>query len=449
MRRRSGFTLVELLVATALILFIMSILSAAFVAGMKSVSDFKAAGDMADKQRNVMTVLRRDLWADHFPGRQMMSQPDFWTGGPPAEGYFRIFQGAPDVNEGLDLDNLPSYRQTTTSLAFTVRLRGNDRGNFFSAVVPPTIQDNGNPVPNPLLASALLGSPDRRFQDTAGVYSSQWAEVAYFLVPTGETAEGTPLFGLYRRQLLTVTDNSLVTTNDPAQPYIPIAQAVDAAGNNQYLEMSTKLDLPSNGNMYFNSAKDLTMPIRRFGMDPTLPPPQTPPPATPPPPPPNFAGLFKAAYGGGYPTMSQENVNYVLANNAPLNSNYAAADLLLTDVVSFDVRVLVAGAPQSFDLFDLTTSTPGNPFFPVNNPTFAPTNPANPNNVRVFDTWSAYSDDVADYSQWSIPGSAASIPIMNDNNGQPIRILALQITLRVYDNTKTKKTRQVTLIQDM
>src|SRR5262245_61577955 len=51
MRRRSGFTIVELLVAMALILFIMAILSEAFVAGLKSVRDLKAVADMAERLR--------------------------------------------------------------------------------------------------------------------------------------------------------------------------------------------------------------------------------------------------------------------------------------------------------------------------------------------------------------------------------------------------------------
>ena len=66
MRRRSGFTLVEVLVSMALILFIMSILSAAFVAATQSVTDLKSAGDLAEKLRGAVNVLRRDLEQDHF-----------------------------------------------------------------------------------------------------------------------------------------------------------------------------------------------------------------------------------------------------------------------------------------------------------------------------------------------------------------------------------------------
>src|SRR5258708_6958710 len=48
---RRGFTLVEMLVSMALILFIMAILSEAFVASTKTFRDLKALGDMAAKLR--------------------------------------------------------------------------------------------------------------------------------------------------------------------------------------------------------------------------------------------------------------------------------------------------------------------------------------------------------------------------------------------------------------
>src|SRR5262245_8636660 len=91
-RRRPGFTLVELLVSFALILFIMVILSEAFGAAAKTFRDLKAIGDMNAKLRIVSNMLRRDLAADHFEGRKRLSDPNFWSNGPPTEGYFRIYQ---------------------------------------------------------------------------------------------------------------------------------------------------------------------------------------------------------------------------------------------------------------------------------------------------------------------------------------------------------------------
>jgi prepilin-type N-terminal cleavage/methylation domain-containing protein len=453
MRRRAGFTLVEMLVAMALILFIISILVSAFVAGLKSVADFKAAGDLAEKERAVLTLLRRDLAADHFEGKKRLSQPDFWADGPPREGFFRIYQGISDKPEGMaplfaDLDGIPSYYQVSTALHYTVKLRGNTRGDFFSADVPQG---------SPLLSAAGLGLQERRFEDSPNSYNAQWAEVAVFLAPATnavgvlEFTDGAmpqPLFTLYRRQRLAVPDNSLV------QPPIPYQspQAFDAAGNNLYLETSTNLQLrDANGNLYFNSPRDLTMPVRRLGMDPA-----------------NAAGVFNLFYGGAnYPIMAQENVGYVFAQNGPLNTNYQSADLLVTDVLSFDVRVIVdepipqqngqvvQGGTDFEDLYNLTDpNSPTRPLDPRDatgkTRVYYAFNNSYPNNARVFDTWSSVTQPDAnfDYSGWAQPGNASSAPILNDTMGNKIRIKAIQITLRVWD-FKTKKTRQVTMVQDL
>jgi prepilin-type N-terminal cleavage/methylation domain-containing protein len=478
MRRRAGFTLVEMLVAMALILFVLSILSAAFVAAMKSVSDFKAAGDLAEKERGAVSTLRRDLSADHFDGRRRWSQPDFWNDGPPREGFFRLYQAAVPILDGFDVDGIPSFSSTTAMLHYAVKLRGNERGDFFSAVVP-TPNNLPTPLTDPASALSLTYPPERRYQDSGTAippippaaptnYNWQWAEVAVFLAPTGDTTDGgRPLFALYRRQMLAVPDNGLVV--DAAGQHVPLTAATDAAGNNLFLEMSTRLALPDGANLYFNSPKDLTMPVRRLGMNPG-----------------NLAGLFTPAYGGRYPTMAQENVNFVLANGGPLDANYQAADLLVTDVVSFDVRVLlyepidqgngtfIQGGIEFEDLYQLTNpNSPTRPldprdttgqtrvWFPVNNPNFAPAPAGQPDNPRVLDTWSSATDAQFNYGDtpdpknagaylpvWSTPGGDGSIPIWKDTMGNPIRVRAIQIVLRVWD-FKTKKTRQVTMVQAM
>src|SRR5262249_41037863 len=56
-QRRSGFTLVELLVAMALTLFIMVILSQAFIAGVQTFADLKAIGDMNNRLRVASSTL--------------------------------------------------------------------------------------------------------------------------------------------------------------------------------------------------------------------------------------------------------------------------------------------------------------------------------------------------------------------------------------------------------
>jgi type II secretory pathway pseudopilin PulG len=408
MRRRQGFTIVELLVALALIIFIMAIVSEAFVNAMKSFRDFKAAGDMAVRLRSVMTQLRRDLTADHFTGKRRVSDPNFWQQGPPEDGFLRLWQRSPSILEGRDRDGLPSYRSTSAILHMMVRQRGNDRDDFFSATVP---------LGSPLLDPVRLGPSAARYQDTfsanTGSYNSRAAEVVFFLRPAvdangvQDTANGTPLYSLYRHALVTVPDNNLVqppVTTNPNQIY-------DPAGNYLYSEVSATVNPTNSNQMYFNSPRDLTMPARRVGMDPANP--------------------------AGYPF----NDTYELYGAR--NANLQAADLLLTDVVSFDMRVLVAGGVEFEDLFQLTDpQRPGGVYFPTSNSSFGGTGP------RVFDTWSKFKDDAYDYTTWATPGSQASVPILKDNNNNFIRLKAIQITLRVWD-LKTQTTRQVSIVQDL
>ena len=56
---RSGFTLVELLVAMSLIIFIMSILAEAFSGGLHAFRNLKGIGDLDERLRTEVVTLRR------------------------------------------------------------------------------------------------------------------------------------------------------------------------------------------------------------------------------------------------------------------------------------------------------------------------------------------------------------------------------------------------------
>src|SRR6187455_1903740 len=105
MRRqhRRGFTITELLVAMALIIFIMYILAEAFSAGSSAFRNLKAIGDMNEKLRTTTNILRKYLSADHFDGRKRASDLDFWRDGPPKQGFMRIYNGSDSTFEGVDL----------------------------------------------------------------------------------------------------------------------------------------------------------------------------------------------------------------------------------------------------------------------------------------------------------------------------------------------------------
>jgi hypothetical protein len=389
----------------------MAILSQAFLAATQGFRDLKAAGDLAEKLRSATAQLRRDLAADHFEGKKRLSDPNFWADGPPRQGFFRLYQGSRPggglcVNEGVDRDGLRSYRSADHLLHFTVRLRGNAEGDFFTAAVPGD---------SPLLG-AVFGPVEARYQG-GGAYRNQWAEVAYFLRPAvdernnPDTALGTPLYSLYRRKRVAVPVNSLVT------PGVPSGRA------SEYLEVSCGPDLADPSKLAFNTPLDLTVPGRRFGTTPN-----------------GLPGTSVPGYGPSYPTLAEQTAD----------ANLRGADLVLTDVVSFDVRLLLLKDPNGYP----GPADPNNPFIDLyersldaydngNAALFAADGP------RVFDTWSGYASPVADlnYSDWAARGGAKSIPLWKpDASYRGPVVKAIQVTIRVWD-LKTSLTRQVTIVQ--
>src|SRR5262245_48666071 len=70
---RRGFTLTELLVSMALIVFVMVILSEAFTAGVQAFRDLKAAGDLNERLRAASVQLRRDLASAHFESSRLIA----------------------------------------------------------------------------------------------------------------------------------------------------------------------------------------------------------------------------------------------------------------------------------------------------------------------------------------------------------------------------------------
>src|SRR5207237_8415253 len=96
MRRRAGFTITELLVAMALILFIMAVLSEAFVAGLESFRQLKSVGDMDQRLRTAMTLLRRDLDANWLQtGTKTNYKLSTLNFRQPTSGFFTIGGNAP------------------------------------------------------------------------------------------------------------------------------------------------------------------------------------------------------------------------------------------------------------------------------------------------------------------------------------------------------------------
>jgi type II secretory pathway pseudopilin PulG len=445
---RHGFTLVELLVSFALILFIMLVLSEAFGAAATTFRNLKALGDMCQKLRAASNMLRRDLAADHFEGRKRLSDPNFWQNGPPREGYFRIYQDTNPVQEGHDLDNVWSYLSAHQVLRFTSKFRGNERDNYFVG----TVASN---APAPL--SPTSNGADSRYEDVnnkaGGLYQFrfEWAEMAYFLRPqvdpiskVQDTANGQPLYSLYRRQWLACVDNYALNPSQrvPVSTTNPITHVVTQ--NMQfYLETTTMPDpiyAAGTGNLYFNSPIDLTVPPRRMGTTTDYPSAPSAPyvPYSP-------SALFTTASTLlSIPTLAEDVARYSATSNVLTGS-----DLLLTDVVSLDVRVLIAGNTDFVSLDDATVQAYAstNPNFNVNATAYSS---GSPTNKYLFDTWSSVTDDIYDFSDWLTGTNSANhiIPLYQNASGQKISVRAIQVTLRIWD-FKTNQARQVTVVQDL
>ena len=219
---RRGFTLVELLVACALTVLIMAVLSTAFQAGMTTFSHLKSTVGLSEQLRSAEAVLRRDLEAPHLQDADgttvRVSNPGVgnsgWAGAS-AKGYFEVVQAtAPNatsfVLEGSD-DSVRSFRATDHALFFTSRLSGASAQDVFTGdVADATVPLTALPLnPNPPFTT-YNAQPGQTITDFAAAggnaVASQWAEIGLFLVPnntftTDDTGTSTlPLHSLVRRQ---------------------------------------------------------------------------------------------------------------------------------------------------------------------------------------------------------------------------------------------------------
>ena len=422
---KKGFTLVELLVSMAIIIFMLSIMSQAFVIATTCMSGLKGVGELLDKGRPVLAVLQKDLSAYHFDGYRRLSDENFWDNGPPRLGYFQIYEGGATLYEGTTTDGVTYQRSGSAAdhrLAFTSRLSGKNPDDFY---VTAFEQYNPGSDYNSLVGLFNSGGTlqasknSQRYDFTPGILHSQWAEIAYFTKANNRTANGTPLMDLYRQQRAILPSNSeanglAISDTMPAPPY---------PANTSKMPYYENFSCKSNaGKIYFNSPSDLTMP------------------------------------------------NYRMASGFP-NTLYANSDLLMTDVISFDVRIL---PDSSLNDFSLISSLPYN-FYRYNNQNSSAQTPP-----CIFDTWTTGNDgtqyDIGNFNSgvwqptaWDSTKSplfpapnntginpATLIPIWNHNRSgmagniftpsKGLRINAIQVSIRIWDE-KSQKAREFKIIQ--
>jgi len=256
------------MVAMTLTLFVMLILTQAFVTSLDIFDGLKGIGDMEGHLRTVATNLRQDLAQDHFEGKRRASDADFWNPRT-KEGLLYIAQQSPSLSEGIDLNSIgspvtfkplsaPSYH----TLAFTNRLRGNQREKVYA-----TGNLTGSPLLDPALKTTYFGqSSDALFHDSdpPSRFHSNWAFISYVLVRTGSTLEidnatsavGTPLHSLYRVEQLLVPNT--IEVNSAATVALR-----DVAQMANYSSVSCSVDPADNSKFLFNSPADMTNASRR------------------------------------------------------------------------------------------------------------------------------------------------------------------------------------------
>lgn len=386
---RSAFTLVELLVATALVIIILAILAVAFGSASDSFSRLKAVGDMASKLRTAQDKVRTDLESPHIdagdaPAGQKLSDLRYdllgTTAGAnvrtPNAGYLRIEHGLGSTYEGLDADGVISTRAAGAhALEFTVKRTGKTPDQLF------TVQ-SATMFPYSVTDTAVGASQ----------FSANWARVRWQLgnprTQTFDTGVVVTTYTLFR--------SVRVLAPEPA-PGGPAIVSIPAANPGEAELFSTTPVSPNPGPYAPHTLRTVTPPAVR---------------ATSPIAPYTFT---QTHYGD---------------------------DIILENVISFQVKPTwvpgpgVRGPRQSLPVASTAPGTvipdgiPGVPPTPAAPTTTntqypfddLPATPAGSANPRVFDT----GNDVT------------TLPLR-------VRITALEVTIRVFD-PKSQMTRQVSFV---
>jgi type II secretory pathway pseudopilin PulG len=422
---RPGFTLVELMVAMALIILIMAILAGAFQVGMDTFSQLKSIGGLSDDLRAVQLRMTDDLSRNHLvddTGNAVrVSDPRVaagpWTGG----GYFALTQRQQGTYEGADTE-ITSYRGDSEDLQtpgycilrMAVQLSGRTPQDVFTADLSSMSAANR--------ATLLTNAGSLNDLSPGGTsLVSRWAEVVYFVRPNGlltvadsNTPGQQPLrvYTLYRRQRLLAANSGASIYEQAGGPAgSVVAQPID------YPDLSWSRVIPSSPSQdRLNTPTDITIPANRLGgsSDPTGPSlyPSPPLSAQTPPDTPSPAWLAHGGPGLPFPYRIQ-----ATNSSGGISARYGT-DVLLNNVLSFQVSALT-------------------------NPPIPPTAPA-----YSFGPYPSGYSPPPDAFPWTYDTANPPQAVTATGTAATVQLRAVQIKLRVYD-VKNKITRQVTITQDL
>ncbi len=266
---RGGFTLVELMVTITIVLIMMSILAVASSIAAETFRGAKVQGDFVAQERAALAVLRRDLTYRHFLeedgkpnlGRKLSDQRldklyvDPATGRlagykPPKSGYFYAeSRPAPTALAGN-----PAFWDATAS--GTWNWYENQDGEGFNSsrsgnhVLQFTIITPGGAPEDTLTADVPFQNP---LGSSGYPIIGRAAEVAYFLVPNGQTPNGVGKYKLVRRQRLAAFNDD----DRPAYSSLLANQAVPITDSSEVMAVNSGTTV-----LHLN---DLTLAARRLG----------------------------------------------------------------------------------------------------------------------------------------------------------------------------------------
>ncbi|MCZ2343294.1 MAG: prepilin-type N-terminal cleavage/methylation domain-containing protein [Bacteroidales bacterium] len=313
-QNHAGFTLVEVMVAAALSVVIMTIISYAFQVGLETTSKLKSIGGLASQIRAAHSIIRSDLRSPHldykgtnlaipanptipptFPVSDLSVATQAWinTTDPGMMGFFRVSGSPPQptLSEGSAADgyNLNSYRATDHIIHFTIKLSGVSPEDAFAANAP-SLSPEPNVVGDPINLAGLAAD---------GQFASHWAEVAYFLAPMGTTTtivDSSDPPGTTPKQLYTLRRRQRVIADDN------LSVALTGLNAANYPELS----LVTTPTLAFNTPSTITQLASRLN-------------------------------AGSVPTLDS-------------NTTYRGSDIVLSNVISMRVQLLIAGQLDFKDL---------------------------------------------------------------------------------------------------
>jgi prepilin-type N-terminal cleavage/methylation domain-containing protein len=311
----AGFTLVELLVASTLGLVIMASLASLFGLFSRSFSQSRDISDLAAQMRSAAWQLRRDLQgatADLSP----------WIRPESNAGYFELIEGPfTDTDAAAGTSNLRA--DVDDVLLFTTH---SPRQPFVGRFFYREDRDLDNQL------DAGEDTNGNGALDTFEQLESPYAEVAWFCKPSANMIGTQPLYTLYRRQLLVVSQ----------------VGAADFAASNSVPFVSwpafyADKDLScrrEGATLVPNSLADLSKRECRFLH--------------------NLSGVVS---GGSFPYEFPRTQVIGSSNNAIgeiLDGNRNGEDVVLRNVLAFDVRAFDGSATGVAAYVDLGVPSQGN-----------------------------------------------------------------------------------------